>query len=176
MQRVPRRSLLKAAIAALSYFWTIVPAGFARARSSGMMGNMGGMMGDGMNDMMGPMMTGMQLFRRHDQIRRTVTVLPNGVQAETESDDPDVAMLIQEHVTSMYARIDQDRPFSYPMSRTVPALFRNTRRYHRQLLRTAKGIKVIETSEHADMVELIKAHAQEISGFVAEGMPAMMGR
>jgi hypothetical protein len=84
-----------------------------------MNGDMGGMMG-GMSDMMGPMMTGMELFRRHDQIRRTVTILPNGIRAVTESDDPDVAALIQKHVSSMYQRIDQDQPFAYPMSRTVP--------------------------------------------------------
>ena len=136
-------------------------------------GDMGGMMG-GMGDMMGPMMTGMELFRRHNEIRRTVISLPNGIRAVTESDDPDVAALIQKHVTSMYERIDQDRAFAYPMSRTVPILFQNTGRYRRQLQLTPKGIAVIETSDHADMVKVIEAHAKEISGFVANGMPAMM--
>jgi hypothetical protein len=80
---------------------------------------MDGMMGNGMSNMMGPMRTGMALFRRHSEIHRQVTVLPNGVRAVTESDSPEVSALIQEHVTSMYRRIDQDRPFAYPMSRTV---------------------------------------------------------
>lgn len=60
------------------------------------------------------------------------------------------------------------------MSRTVPVLFQNIARYRRQLEATPKGVVVTETASDADMVELIKAHAQEISSFVADGMPAMM--
>ncbi|WGR94924.1 hypothetical protein MTX20_12690 [Bradyrhizobium sp. ISRA435] len=82
--------------------------------------------------------------------------------------------LIQRHVADMYTRIDQDRPFAYPMSRTVPVLFQNTGRYRRQLEVTPKGVAITETASDPDMVELIKAHAREITGFVDEGMPAMM--
>jgi len=90
------------------------------------------MMGGGMDEMMkmmmpgnmaGPMRTGMQLFMRHAEIRRTVTELPNGIHAVTESDDPQTAALIQAHVGAMYQRLDQQRAFPYPMSRSVPALF-----------------------------------------------------
>ena len=128
----------------------------------------------GMGAMMGPMRTGMALFRHHSEIKRTVTALPDGIRAVTESDNPRVASLVQEHVGSMYQRIDQDRPFAYPMSRTVLVLFRNTSRYRRQLQTTPKGVVVTETASDPDMVELIKAHGREISGFVDEGMPAMM--
>jgi hypothetical protein len=141
----------------------------------GMMGGgMGGMMGGDTGGMMGPMRTGMDLFRHHAEVRRNVTVLPDGVRAVTESDNPNVAALIQKHVGDMYARIDEDRPFAYPMSRTVPVLFQNIGRYHRQLEVTPKGVAITETASDADMVELIKAHAREITGFVDEGMPAMM--
>ncbi|MDE2166337.1 MAG: hypothetical protein KGJ66_08365 [Alphaproteobacteria bacterium] len=175
-----RRSLLQAVLAAAGAIANLFVLRPSRAQMmmrspggmGGMMGNgMGGMMGGGM---MGPMRLGMQLFRRHTEIRRSVTELPNGVRAVTESDDPEVAALIQAHVSDMYARIDQDRPFAYPMSRTVPVLFRNIERYHRRLDVTAKGVAVTETASDADMVQLIKAHAKEISGFVTEGMPAMM--
>lgn len=128
----------------------------------------------GMGGMAGPMRTGMQLFRHHSEIRRNVTVLPDGARAVTESDNPEVAALIQEHVGDMYTRIDQDRPFAYPMSRTVPILFRNTGRYRRQLEITSKGVAITETASDAEMVELIKAHAREVTGFVTDGMPAMM--
>lgn len=181
MPAMNRRSLLQTVLAAASAIASLVFSGRGRAQgmmqSPGGMGGMmgGGMMGGGMGDMMGPMRTGMALFRRHAEIRRKVTVLPNGVQAVTESDDAAVAALIQEHVGSMYARIDQDRPFAYPMSRTVPILFQNTGRYHRELQVTPKGVVVTETATDADMVELIQAHAREITGFVVEGMPAMMG-
>jgi hypothetical protein len=179
MRTIHRRSLLQTIVTTASTLANLFVTRPGRAQNmmpgmGGMMGGgMGGMMG-GMGDMMGPMRTGMQLFRQHREIRRQVTTLPNGVRAVTESDNPQVATLIQEHVASMYERIDQDRPFAYPMSRTVPILFRNTGRYHRQLQSTPKGVAVTETGSDAEMVELIQAHAREITGFVNEGMPAMM--
>jgi hypothetical protein len=138
----------------------------------GMMG--GSMIGGGMGDTMGPMRTGMELFRDHSEIQRKVTILADGIRALTESDNPEVALLIQKHVAEMYVRIDQDRPFAYPMSRTVPVLFQNIGRYRRQLEVTPKGVAVTETASDPEMIELIQAHAREISGFVTEGMPAMM--
>ena len=176
MPALHRRSLFQVALAAAGALANVFLARAGRAQ--GMMGGMGGMMGGGMGGMMGgmmgPMRTGMQLFRHHSEIHRNVTVLPDGVRAVTESDNPEVAALIQEHVGDMYTRIDQDRPFAYPMSQTVPVLFRNTSRYRRQLEITPKGVAITETASDADMVKLIKAHAREISGFVTDGMPAMM--
>lgn len=143
----------------------------------------GGMMGGGMDEMMkmmmpdnmaGPMRIGMELFMRHGQIRRTVTELPNGVRAVTESDDPQTAALIQAHVGEMYRRLDQKRAFPYPMSRSVPAMFAHSTAYRRKLEAIPKGVSVIETADDPAMVAIIHAHAREISGFVREGMPAMM--
>lgn len=140
----------------------------------------GGMMGGGMMDMMapgnmrGPMRTGMSLFQRHDFVRRTVTTLPNGIKAVSESDDPQTATLLQEHVATMYQRLDQDQAFPYPMSRSVPALFAKSTQYRRRLDMLPRGIAVTETSDDPEMVALIHAHAREIDGFVADGMPAMM--
>lgn len=140
MQPTHRRNLLQAALAAFASLASLFPLRLARAQrpmpSGGDMGGMGGM-----GDMMGPMRTGMELFRHHSEIHRTVPLLPDGIHAVTESDDPEVAALIQEHVASMYGRIDQDRPFAYPMSRTVPVLFRNTGRYRRRLQVTPKGVR-----------------------------------
>ena len=177
MPAMHRRSLLQAVLAVAGTIANIFITRPGRAQSmmdrmGGMMG--GGMMGDGMANMMGPMRTGMELFRNHAKVYRNVTVLADGVRAVTESDDPHVAALIQKHVSEMYARIDQDRPFAYPMSRTVPVLFQNIGRYRRKLESTPKGVAITETASDADMIELIKAHAREITGFVNEGMPAMM--
>jgi hypothetical protein len=138
----------------------------------GMMGGMSEMMQPG--NMMGPMRTGMELFRRHAEIRRTVTDLPNGAHAVTESDDPQTATLIQAHVSEMYQRLDQNRPFPYPMSRSVPAMFAQSGNYQRMLKETPKGIAVTETADDRAMVAIIREHAREISGFVRDGMPAMM--
>lgn len=138
----------------------------------GMMAGMGEMMMPG--NMMGPMRSGMELFRRHAQIRRTVTELPNGVHAVTEADDPQTASLIQAHVGEMYRRLDQNRAFPYPMSRSVPAMFAHSTKYQRTLRMTPTGIAVTETADDPAMVAIIREHAREISGFVRDGMPAMM--
>jgi hypothetical protein len=142
---------------------------------------MGGMMsGHGMDqmmmpdNMMGPMRTGMELFGRHAKIHRNVTELPNGVRAVTESDDPETAGLIQAHVSEMYQRLDQNRAFPYPMSRSVPAMFAQSTHYQRKLEAKPKGVVVTETAADPAMVAVIKEHAREINGFVREGMPAMM--
>src|SRR5262249_32278808 len=110
---------------------------------------MGGMMsGHGMDqrmkpdNMMGPMSTGMEGFGRHAKIHRSVTELPNGVRAVTESDDPETAGLIQAHVSEMYQRLGQNSAFPYPMSRSVPAMFAQSTHYQRKLEATPKGVVV----------------------------------
>ena len=149
-----------------------VPPETGGDRTGGMMGGMGEMMQPG--NMMGPMRSGMELFRRHAEIRRSVTDLPNGVHAVTESDDPQTATLVQAHVSEMYQQLDQNRPFPYPMSRSVPAMFAESANYRRMLEATPTGIAVTETADDPAMVAIIREHAREISGFVRDGMPAMM--
>ena len=150
----------------------------ARAQGSGMMG--GGMMGSGMGGMMspenmrGPMRTGMELFERHKLIRRQVTELPDGVHDVTTSADPATAALIKEHVIDMYRRLDEDRPFPYPMSNSVPQMFAHPTQYQRKLDILPDGVAVTETSSDPEMVAVIKAHSRELDRFAKDGMPAMM--
>ncbi len=151
----------------------------AQAQDKSMMG--GGMMGGGgMGEMMspenmrGPMRTGMALFERHKLIHRTVTALPNGVHDVTTSTDPTTTALIQKHVIEMYERLDQNRPFPYPMSNSVPQMFANSTLYQRKFEMLPDGIAVTETSSDPEMVAVIRAHAEELNRFAKEGMPAMM--
>src|ERR1035437_3951100 len=87
------------------------PGGFG---AGGMMG-MRGHMGPGMHGQMGPGMMGMNgrsataaehsdirdLFFNHENIKRTVTNLPDGIRTVTESDDPQVAATIKKNVAEM---------------------------------------------------------------------------
>jgi len=137
-------------------------------RSPGMMGHHG--MGQGRDAQ-----TIHQLFAYHDQIHRTVEEIPGGIRAVTESDNPEVAALIQSHVSQMYDRIATRR--SIPMigmSSTLPTMTQAKDQYERQLRMTSKGIEVIETSDDPEIVALIREHAQEVTQFAEEGMPAMM--
>jgi hypothetical protein len=114
-----------------------------------------------------------QLFINHDAIQRTVEEVPGGIRAVTESDDPQVAALIQEHVTEMYDRIEEGRELTL-MSPTLPEMFANADQYDRQIELTPNGVAITETSEDPEIVALIREHGQEVNEFVAEGMVAMM--
>ncbi len=135
----------------------------------------GGMMGSGS---MGSatqvdMSSYMKLFDRHTDLRRTVEAIDGGVRTTTESDAPELIALLQTHVSSMYSHLNQRAEVTC-MSSSLPILFRNSTSYRRELTLTAKGVVVIETSTDARITSAIREHAQEVSGFVRDGMPAMM--
>lgn len=119
------------------------------------------------------MSTYMDLFDRHTDLHRTVGEIPGGVRTTTESDDPALAARLQAHVSAMYQHVNQGQEVTC-MSSSLPTLFRNSAGYRRQLALTAKGVSVTETSGDPRLVQAIRDHAKEVSGFVRDGMPAMM--
>jgi hypothetical protein len=60
------------------------------------------------------------------------------------------------------------------MSSSLPTLFCNSAGYRRELTLTAKGVVVTKTSSDPQLTNAIRAHSQEVSGFVRDGMPAVM--
>lgn len=137
----------------------------------GMQGGMGGMKDDPSH------MADMEMFHalldHRDQIRRSVTVRPDGVDTLTESDDPAVVALIQSHVNAMYGRVKEARPIHMrdPLFRAV---FENTDKIIMAHEMTPKGIKVTETSKDPYVAELIKAHAEVVNLFIKNGRSEMM--
>jgi hypothetical protein len=143
------------------------PNGFNNIATSEMMGpGMGGMSG-------GEMSTYMEMFNRHTELRRTVEEIPGGVRTTTESDSSDLVAQLQRHVAAMYSRLDQSAEVMC-MSDSLPTLFRQAPGYQRQITMTPKGVVAVETSGDPELTQAIRAHAREVSGFVNEGMPAMM--
>src|SRR6478609_10650729 len=129
----------------------------------------GGMMGVSAADMQ----LYMDMFARHNEIRRTVEEIPGGVRTTTESDSPDLAALLHQHVPSMYSHLDQGGEIMC-MSQSLPTLFRRASDYHRQITLTPTGVVAVEIADDPNLTQAIRAHAREVSGFVADGMPAMM--
>jgi hypothetical protein len=115
----------------------------------------------------------MEMFARHQEISRTVDEIPGGVRTSTESNVPELAAELQEHVSTMYARLDQGVEVMC-MSPTLPSLFRKAGGYRRQLTFTPTGVIAEETADDPAITEMIRAHAREVTGFVRDGMPAMM--
>ncbi len=138
------------------------------SNSDGMMS--GGMMG---NATSADMNTYMDLFNRHTEIHRTVEEILGGVRTTTYSDVPELVAQLQTHVSSMYDHLNQGSEITC-MSSSLPTLFRTSNGYRRELKLTGKGVVVTETSSDSQLTKAIRAHAQEVSGFVRDGMPAMM--
>jgi hypothetical protein len=148
----------------------------AQAQPPGGMRGMGpgmpGMMHDSAT--MALMVGSHALVMKHDQIKRTVTNLPNGVRTVTESDDPNVAALIKDHVTTAVRRTEQGDDPNLPMeSPALRALFRAKDKVLTSSTTTAKGIIVVQTSDDPDVVAALHEHAAEVSALVEGGMSAM---
>jgi hypothetical protein len=114
-----------------------------------------------------------QLFAAHDRITRTVTNLPDGIRTVTESDDPQIAQLIKEHVGGMMARVGKGDDPGLPIeSPALHAIFRDKDKIHTSVETTAKGIVAVQTSTDAKTVAALQQHASEVSDFVRVGMAA----
>jgi hypothetical protein len=168
MTTMTRRAAFRAFAAAVGLFGVGVAAGCGGRRSGTMMS--GGMMGDATA---ADMNTYMDLFERHTEIRRIVDEIPGGVRTVTESDAPELVAQLQAHVASMYDHLDRGAEVTC-MSKSLPTLFRNAHGYRRRHTITPKGVVVTETSGDPRLARFIREHANEVTGFVREGMPAMM--
>jgi hypothetical protein len=112
------------------------------------------------------------LFDNHKKISRTVKDIEKGVETITESDDPKVRALIAEHAWAMKRRLENKQPIRR-WDPLFDELFKHADKIKLQIIDTAKGVKVIETSDDAWVVKLIQAHAAGVSEFVKEGPSSM---
>jgi hypothetical protein len=134
----------------------------------------GGMMGGGMMGVSpADMQTYMEMFNRHKQIDRMVEDIPGGVRTTTQSEAPDLVAKLQAHVSSMYSQLDQGAEVMC-MSSSLPTLFRRANGFRRQLTFTPTGVIAEETADDPVLTDAIREHAREVTGFVEQGMPAMM--
>jgi hypothetical protein len=134
-----------------------------------------GMMGPAMMaGMSGPeMSTYMDMFDRHRELRRTVEDIPGGVRTVTESNSRDLVAQLHGHVSAMYSHVAEGAEVMC-MSASLPTLFRHSSEYQRKITLTRNGVVAVETSGDPQLTQAIRAHAREVSGFVTDGMPAMM--
>ncbi|OBF42209.1 hypothetical protein A5724_00285 [Mycobacterium sp. ACS1612] len=120
------------------------------------------------------MRTYMEMFSRHAEINRVVEEIPGGVRTTTESTSPDLVARLQAHVSAMYSRLGNGTEVMC-MSQSLPTLFRAADEYRRQLTLIPTGVIAEETAEDPVIIRAIREHAREVTGFVRDGMPAIMG-
>ncbi|AOV18689.1 hypothetical protein BJI67_15535 [Acidihalobacter aeolianus] len=111
------------------------------------------------------------LLRRHKELRREVTYLPDGIRAVTTSDQPDLVRLIQEHAQAMHQRMSEgfglrfwDPAFLEIFAQADAIVFK--------IGMLPNGVVANSTSEDPNVVKLIYTHAQAVSSFVDEGFIA----
>ena len=134
-------------------------------------GGRGGMMGGGTHA--ADMQVFHQLFEHRTEITRQVLARENGIETVTESTNPEVTRLLQTHVASMLARVKDGRPI-HQRDPLFVALFQNADRIDARHEPTTGGVRVIETSKDPYVVKLLRAHAEVVSAFLANGMSEMM--
>jgi len=108
------------------------------------------------------------LLDHHKEIQRTVKETANGVETLTESDNPQVAGKIKEHVQAMKKRMDTGNGIRL-RDPLFAALFSRYKAVEMSYQPTEKGVKVIESSKDPLVALWIKAHAKVVSGFVDKG-------
>jgi YHS domain-containing protein len=116
-----------------------------------------------------------QLFAHHQAIRRSVKLLPTGVETLTEASDPKVASLLQAHVAAMKARLVYKRPIR-EWDPLFAAIFAHADQIKLETINTTRGVRIVETSSDPSVVKLIQADAQAISDFIQDGPAGMSKR
>lgn len=108
------------------------------------------------------------LLGNHELIRREFREVDGGIESVTESDNAEVAALIQDHVAAMKVRIENGYRIRMwdPMFREI---FNNADKIRMEVSNTPKGVKVREVSDDPYVARLIQAHAKVVSGFVERG-------
>lgn len=114
-----------------------------------------------------------EMLAAHDKINRTVTNLPDGIRTVTESDDPQVAKEIKDHVASMAGRLKDGRVFNVA-SHTLPTIFAKSDTIRTHIEQTPTGVIVTQTSTDPTTVVALQKHAGEVSDLARGGMGALM--
>ena len=118
-----------------------------------------------------------QLFQKHNEIKRLVENIPNGIITVTETDNEELRSSIVDHVTMMVTRLQEEKnPQVIIQSPTLHEIFEYYDEIETEIELTEKGISVIQTSENLEVVALLQQHASEISDMVDRGMQAVHER
>jgi|SRR5579883_1167696 len=115
-----------------------------------------------------------ELMANHDRIKRTVTNLPGGIRTVTESDDPQIAKLIKEHVVGMDRRVSAKSDPGLPIeSPALHSILGNGDKVQTTIEMTENGAVVIQRSTDPETVAALQKHAIEVSDLVKDGMAAL---
>ena len=111
------------------------------------------------------------LLSHHDEVQRRIEQIPNGVRTTTTTTNPELIETLRTHVRQMAQHVKDGRPV-----RMWDPVFQGIFSHHDEIKLSFKdidkGIQVTETSPNPEVVPLIRAHAEKVNSFVAEGHSA----
>ncbi|WP_439111360.1 hypothetical protein [Lentibacter sp.] len=114
------------------------------------------------------------MFRRFEEITRTVENLPDGIRTVTFASDEELMGVVASHVIGMIDRVDMGSdPEVIIQSPTLDILFERRASIVTEMDMTDDGIVVIQTSDDPDVVAALHTHAAEVSAMVDRGMDAV---
>ncbi|WP_438990329.1 hypothetical protein [Lentibacter sp.] len=114
------------------------------------------------------------MFRRFEEISRSVENLPNGIRTVTFAQDEELMGVVASHVIGMIDRVDMGRdPEVMIQSPTLDILFERRASLVTEMDMTEAGIVVIQTSDDPEVVAALHLHAAEVSAMVERGMEAV---
>lgn len=111
------------------------------------------------------------LLEHHQELKREVENLPNGIRSVTTSENPELAALIIEHAHVMHKRLQEGFGLRF-WDPAFPEIFARADAVHMEIRNLPNGVETLETSDDPNVVKLIQAHGAVVSGFVREGFAA----
>jgi len=109
-----------------------------------------------------------ELLRRHGDIRREVESIPNGIRARTWALDPTLVPLLHTHAQQMHRRVTEKFGLRF-WDPAFAELFAQADKVKMTVTLTENGVDILETSDDANVVKLIRAHGATVSAFVDHG-------
>lgn len=109
-----------------------------------------------------------QLLANHEKLRRSVTFTPTGVEATTESDDPAMISLIQNHAHAMHERMKVGAQVRV-WDQVFADLFQRYQNVTLTVTNTPNGVSIVENATDTETTALLWSHAAGVSDFIRFG-------
>lgn len=109
-----------------------------------------------------------QLIANHEKLRRTVIFTPTGVEATTESDDPAMIALIQQHAHAMHERMKVGAQVRV-WDPVFADLFARYRSVTLAITDIPTGVSIVENATDNETTALLWSHAAGVSDFIRFG-------
>jgi len=108
----------------------------------------------------------------HASVTRSIEKLSNGVRTITTTSNPELLPILRKHprqMAELYGQGGMVRGWD-PLFRELAAVSDKVKMEFKDI---ENGVEVLSTSDDAEVVKLIQAHADKVSEMAARGIPAM---